>query len=144
VRSPAPSGQPYLLELRPLTKLQLEHREQPLFALLIEVPLLHTQANLQVAERADDDADRIADAAMATWCRCLPAPAAEMSVRRPGPDPSAFGLGILGSDVYYRVRQARARSPGGAAIVPLCQLKCSSGVASMASRSVAGETSWTS
>jgi DNA-binding PadR family transcriptional regulator len=55
----------YLLELRSLTELQLQHREQPLVALLIEAALLHTRANLQVVERAGDDAERIAGAAMA-------------------------------------------------------------------------------
>jgi DNA-binding PadR family transcriptional regulator len=55
----------YLLELRSLTELQLQHRDQPLVALLIEAALLHTRANLQVVERAGDDAERLAAAAMA-------------------------------------------------------------------------------
>jgi hypothetical protein len=44
----------------------------------------------------------------------------------------------------YGVFQATARSPGGAAMTPLCQAKRSSGVASMALRSVAGRWRWTS
>jgi hypothetical protein len=52
----------YLLELRSLTELQLQHRDQPLVALLVEAALLYTRANLQVVERAADDADRIAAA----------------------------------------------------------------------------------
>jgi DNA-binding PadR family transcriptional regulator len=53
----------YLVELRSLTELQLQHRDQPLVALLVEAALLHTQANLAGVVRAADDADRIAGAA---------------------------------------------------------------------------------
>lgn len=70
----------YLLELRALTELQLEHRDRPLVALLVEAALLHTRANLQVVERAADDADRIAGAAAAHLTpapSAAPAPAAE-------------------------------------------------------------------
>jgi len=55
----------YLLELRSLTELQLRHRDEPLVALLIEAALLHTRASLLVAERAGDEAERLASAAVA-------------------------------------------------------------------------------
>jgi DNA-binding PadR family transcriptional regulator len=55
-----------------LTELQLQHRDQPLVALLVQASLLHTEANLAVVERVAGDADRIADAAAQLLPEALP------------------------------------------------------------------------
>jgi DNA-binding PadR family transcriptional regulator len=98
----------YLLELRSLTELQLQHRHQPLVALLVEAALLHTRANLAVVERAADDADRIAGAA----ARLLPDGPAEPSTQDPPPATARTGDATRrrgpddGSDVGPRRAQA--------------------------------------
>jgi hypothetical protein len=83
----------YLLELWSPTELQ--HRDQPLVALLVEAALLHTRANLAVVERAADDADCIASAAAQLILRrphaicCRPSPPAARAgdrARRPSRD----------------------------------------------------------
>jgi DNA-binding PadR family transcriptional regulator len=67
----------YLLELRSLTELQRQHRDQPLVALLVEAAVLHTRANLAIVERAADDAVGIAGAAAQLIPDASPAPPAE-------------------------------------------------------------------
>jgi DNA-binding PadR family transcriptional regulator len=83
----------YLVELRSLTELQLRHRDQPLVALLVEAAVLHTRANLATVERAADDADRIAGAAVA---QLRPAAPAGPGAEEPLPPPAA-GTGGQGS-----------------------------------------------
>jgi DNA-binding PadR family transcriptional regulator len=46
----------YLGELASLTRLRVEHREEPLVDLLIEAAILHTDANLRVVELAEEKA----------------------------------------------------------------------------------------
>lgn len=55
----------YLRELRALGELRSRHRDDPLVGLLIQAAVLHTRANLKVAELAGEDAERIAGAARA-------------------------------------------------------------------------------
>ncbi len=57
--------QAYLAELSSLADLKREHRHEPLVALLVEAAILHTTANLRVAELAGDRADQIAEAPQA-------------------------------------------------------------------------------
>ncbi len=55
----------HLEELSGLGELRTRHRGDPLVALLIEAAILHTEADLRVAESADRRADRIAQASRA-------------------------------------------------------------------------------
>ena len=50
----------YLSELSGLSELRKRHRDDPLVALLIEAAIVHTEANLKIAERAEDQAERLA------------------------------------------------------------------------------------
>jgi hypothetical protein len=50
----------YLAELAALAKLQAEFRADPLVALLIQAAALQTEANLKVAEAAEDQAEEMA------------------------------------------------------------------------------------
>ncbi|HEX9374671.1 MAG TPA: helix-turn-helix transcriptional regulator [Actinomycetota bacterium] len=52
----------YLAELSTLADLKREHRREPLVALLVEAAILHTTANLRVAELAEERAAQIAQA----------------------------------------------------------------------------------
>jgi DNA-binding PadR family transcriptional regulator len=52
----------YLAELSTLGELQRRHTHEPLVSLLIEAASLHTSANLRIAERAEEQADRLARA----------------------------------------------------------------------------------
>ncbi len=55
----------YLSELAALTRLRREHRGMPLVELLLEAAVLHTKANLQVAELAEQRADALVSDATA-------------------------------------------------------------------------------
>ncbi|TMK84237.1 MAG: PadR family transcriptional regulator [Actinobacteria bacterium] len=50
----------YLTELSGLSTLRKLHQDDALVALLIEAAILHTEANLKMAERAEDQAERLA------------------------------------------------------------------------------------
>jgi DNA-binding PadR family transcriptional regulator len=56
----------YLGELSGLSDLRKRHRDDPLVALLIEAAIVHTEANLKIAERAEDQAERLARSEAAT------------------------------------------------------------------------------
>lgn len=51
--------QAYLAELGALGDLRKQRKDDPLVDLLIEAAILHTEANLKVVEKADDQADLI-------------------------------------------------------------------------------------
>jgi DNA-binding PadR family transcriptional regulator len=51
--------QAYLNELASLAELRRNHHDEPLIALLIEAAILHTQANLRVAELAEKAPDKL-------------------------------------------------------------------------------------
>ena len=50
----------YLSELAGLGDLRLQHRDDPVVALLIQAAILHTEANLKVVEAAEEDSENIA------------------------------------------------------------------------------------
>jgi DNA-binding PadR family transcriptional regulator len=52
----------YLAELASLGELRKRHKGEPLVSLLVEAAILHTEANLKVADRADEQADSLASA----------------------------------------------------------------------------------
>jgi hypothetical protein len=51
---------PYLAELSALGELRKRHKGERLVSLLIEAAVLHTEANLKVVERADEQAEVLA------------------------------------------------------------------------------------
>jgi DNA-binding PadR family transcriptional regulator len=51
----------HLSELRTLSMLRSEHRDDPLVALLIEAAILHTEANLRVVDLAERKATNLSD-----------------------------------------------------------------------------------
>jgi DNA-binding PadR family transcriptional regulator len=50
----------YLAELAALAQLSSQHRDEPLVSLLIRAAVLHTEANLKIVERAEQDAAQLA------------------------------------------------------------------------------------
>lgn len=52
----------YLSELNALTKLRRKHRDEPLVTLLIDAAILHTRANLKVADLAETSATKLSEA----------------------------------------------------------------------------------
>ncbi len=56
--------QAYLAELGTLAALQQEKRTEPLVALLVEAAILHTSANLRVAELAEERAASLTEASL--------------------------------------------------------------------------------
>ncbi len=67
----------YLAELASLAKLRKQHRHDPLVDLLIEAAVLHTQANLRVAEHAEKNAPTLARAETARSAAAEPDTRAE-------------------------------------------------------------------
>jgi len=55
----------YMAELAALAELRVAHRDDPLVSLLIEAASLHTRARLQLADRAEEQAGRLTEAAAA-------------------------------------------------------------------------------
>lgn len=52
----------YLSELASLMKLRTKHRDEPLVTLLIDAAILHTRANLEVADLAESGATKLSEA----------------------------------------------------------------------------------
>jgi len=70
--------QAYLAEFAALGKLQAEHQADPLVAMLIQAALLQTEANLKIAEAAEDQAEEMA-AGIETTESASPPPSKEES-----------------------------------------------------------------